>query len=420
MNITKLSWSYLKAKPLNTLLNVILFTLGIAIIVVLLLFSKQLENKLNQNTKGIDLVVGAKGSPLQIILCSIFHIDFPTGNILLQEAEQLTKNRQVKSVIPLALGDSYGGYRIVGTSRDYPALYQMELELGSWWTKDMEVTLGYNVAKQLGLEIGAEFEGQHGLTDDGHSHGEILYKVVGSLKRSGSVMDNLIFTNVQSVWAVHEHENEHEELHSHSEGDTTNAIASRVIPNLQLHEEDSLKEITSLLIKYRSPMGAIQLPRYINGNTNMQAASPAFEAARLFSLIGVGVEVIQGFAYIIIFIAMLSIFIALYNSLKERKYDLAIMRSMGATKTKLFISVILEGIWITLLGSLFGTLLGHLTIEGINILVPTTSETGITGRIFLEEELLLLVAGLLVGLIAAVIPAIQVFRTDISGILAKG
>ena len=111
---------------------------------------------------------------------------------------------------------------------------------------------------------------------------------------------------------------------------------SKLIPGLDLNSIDSTTQITSLLIQFRSPMGAVMLPRMINQNTSMQAASPAFESARLFSIVGVGVDVVQGFAIIIVIIAALSIFIALYNSLKERKYDLAIMRSMGATQSQLF------------------------------------------------------------------------------------
>ena len=119
MSMFSLVWNYLKAKPLNTVLNIILLALGIAMITVLLLFNNQLQVKISTNAKGIDLVVGAKGSPLQLILCNIFQIDFPTGNIKLSEAEKVVRHRMVKKAIPLALGDNYKGYRIVGTKRTY-------------------------------------------------------------------------------------------------------------------------------------------------------------------------------------------------------------------------------------------------------------------------------------------------------------
>ena len=133
MSIFSLVWSYLRAKPLNTALNIFLLSLGVSVITLLLVVSRQLEQRVEDNTRGIDLVVGAKGSPLQLILCNVFHIDFPTGNINLGEAEKLANHRLVKSAIPLALGDSYMNFRIIGTSTAYPELYKGELQSGNWW-----------------------------------------------------------------------------------------------------------------------------------------------------------------------------------------------------------------------------------------------------------------------------------------------
>jgi len=175
-----------------------------------------------------------------------------------------------------------------------------------------------------------------------------------------------------------------------------------------------------MLIKYRSPMAAIQLPRMVNENTSMQAAAPAFETARLFSLIGTGAEVGTWFAYIIIFIAALSIFIALYNSIKERKYDLAIMRSLGAGPRLLFMSIILEGLLLTLGGCLLGYLVGHITVEAIAIALPEAARSGITGLVWIDAEWYILPAGIILGIVASVLPAITVFRTDISSTLSKG
>src|SRR6185436_2529910 len=121
---------------------------------------------------------------------------------------------------------------------------------------------------------------------------------------------------------------------------THNFIPSPLVPSVA--KGDSVREVTSVLLQYRSPMAAVQLPRLINSQSSLQAASPAFETARLFSILGVGVEVLMSFAYVLILISGLSIFIALYNSLKERRYDLAIMRSMGASRTKLFVIILLE------------------------------------------------------------------------------
>jgi putative ABC transport system permease protein len=414
MSLITLVWNYLKARPLNTAINIILLSLGIAVITILLLFNKQLEQKITENSRGIDLVVGAKGSPLQLILCNIFHMDYPTGNIKLAEAEKIAKNRLVKKAIPLALGDSYQAYRIIGTNQLYADLYKATLASGDWWTRDLEVTIGANVAEVTKLTIGDQFASAHGLLDGGHAHNEHQYIVKGILKRSNTVLDNLILTNIESVWQMHEEGGEEH----HEEVDTTDSsfIPSPLIPAVA--KGDSTKEITSMLIQYRSPMGAIQLPRLVNSKSSMQAASPAFETARLFSILGVGVEILLAFGYVLVVVSGLSIFIALYNSLKERRYDLAIMRSMGASRTKLFVSIVMEGGLLTFLGSVIGLLMGHGVLMILSTMVEETRKAGISGLVFYDEEWIILVGSLLLGIVCSIIPAIQAYRTDISKVLA--
>lgn len=409
MNLLTLILSYLKARPLNTLLNILLLSLGIAVITILLVFSNQMKEKISDNTKGIDLVVGAKGSPLQLILSTVFHIDYPTGNIKLTEADRLAKHRLVKSAIPLALGDSYQNFRIVGTNRAYAELHRAELAGGVWWTADLEVVVGATAARMLELKIDDTFSSAHGLSKEGHAHDENPFVVKGILKPTNGPLDNLILTNVASIWRVHD---------THGEGQNIDSIrtTSGLVPSAMA--QDSTLEITSLLIKYRNPIAAIQLPRYINGQTNMQAASPAFEAARLFSILGVGVELMTGFAYVLIFISALSIFIALYNSLKERQYDLAIMRSMGASRIKLIVITQLEGITLTVAGSVCGLALGHGVLFLFTAVLEESQRTGISAWVFYKEEGYLLLGSLVLGVLCSLIPSIQAYRTDIHKVLA--
>ncbi|MFT6971577.1 MAG: putative ABC transport system permease protein [Roseivirga sp.] len=413
MNLFTLSWKYLRDKPLNTFLNVLLMSLGVAIILVLLILNTQLGDSLGKNKRGIDLVVGAKGSPLQLILANVYHIDFPTGNIKLDEAKNLMRNRLIKSSIPLALGDNYRGFRIVGTNHDYVNLYEGSLASGELWQYNLDCVIGSKVAQQLELKVGDVFFGAHGMSVPDLEHDEASYKVVGVLAPSGAVLDNLILTNIESVWQVHDHaETDSVDVHDHSP-----VLGSAFKTGLPLGDEED--EITALLLQFRSAMGAVQLPRMINSNTNMQAASPAFETQRLFSLLGVGVNMIKSFAYIIIVIAGLSIFISLYNALKDRKYDLAIMRSLGASRTKLFIHVILEGVLITVLGGILGFFLGHGLVEVLVSYYDKSEEIGITGMVIVSNEFTVLVLSVGVGIVAALIPALNAYRTDISKVLAQ-
>lgn len=399
MSPLKISWKSLWSKPLSASLNIMLVAFGTGILTLLLLASTQIEEKLNNNSKDIDLVVGAKGSPLQLILSSIYYIDFPTGNIPLKEANELSHNPFVKRATPLALGDNYNGVRIVGTDSNFISLYGLKIKHGKFWVKDLEATIGINVAKEQNLKVGDTFYGAHGLTNNSDVHKDHPYKVVGILTPQHNVTDNLILTNIASVWEMHE-----------EEGKKENGKGKM--------EDVEDREITALLIQYRSPMSVAMFPRMVNQMTSLQSASPAMESTRLFSLIGVGVDTLQWFAVLIMFIAAISVFINLYNSLKERNYDLAIMRTLGASRTKLFIIVILEGLLLTIAGTIVGILIGHVVLELIGN-YQESSQAKLSGKIFITSELYLLLAGLGIGIFASALPALQAYRSNISKILAK-
>ena len=401
MNIGTISLSYLRARPLNTFLILMLLALGTATITLLLLASAQLEERMGRDARGIDLVVGAKGSPMQLILSAIYHLDIPTGNIPLAAAEALGKRKPlVKKTIPLSLGDSAKGFRIVGSNHDYVAHYGASVAAGRLWEKSMEAVIGADVAKRLGWGVGASFTGSHGMEEGGSHHGEHPFAIVGVLARSGTVLDRVILTSLESVWDVH------------ARADTPQG--ERVKP---LEEEG--KEITALLIQYGSPLAVMQLPRFVNVQTEMQAASPAFESARLFNLLGVGFDVVRGFAAVLIISAAVSVFVALYNALRERRYDLAIMRTLGASRAKLMGLMIAEGVLLALLGALIGIVLGHLLTEALGLLLSARQQVAITGWYWLDAELWLVALGIGVGLVAALIPALFAYRTDIGRTLAE-
>jgi putative ABC transport system permease protein len=406
MSILKLSWKYLKDKPLNTGLNVLLLALGLSIITVLLLVEEQFENKMNRDAAGIDMVIGAKGSPLQLVLSSVYHVDFPTGNIPLKEAQKVSRNRLIKNAIPMALGDNYEGFRIVGSNHDYLDLYRAELAAGSIWDKPFEVVIGNMVAKAKGFTVGDTFIGAHGIEAASHQHDQHPFKVVGILAPTNNVLDQLIITSVESVWYAHDDEIGQEKLNQY-------------VNKTGFPESDKNRELTTVLIAYRNPMAAIQLPRMINGRTSLQAASPTFEITRLFELLGIGVTVIKGLALLIIFIAGLGIFIALYNSLKERKYDLALMRAIGAAKSQLFLLILMEGLVLTLLGAVGGLLLGHFFLFFIVITNEQGLFSGLDAVTFIVNEWWILIYALIVGIVASIIPAWNAYKEDIAGQLSK-
>ena len=401
MNVASLSASYLRARPLQTALSLLLLSLSVAIIVLLLLVVTQLEERMMGDARGIDLVVGAKGSPMQLILAGIYHVDAPTGNIPLAAAESLAKHRMVKRAIPLALGDSWRGYRIVGAGKEYVDHYGARLSAGRLHEQPMEAVLGAEVAGRTGARVGTRFVGVHGIGGDGgHAHDDHPYTVVGVLERTGGVLDRLVLTSIESVWLVHE---EHHELETEEDR--------------KAMEED--REVTVLLVQYASPLAAAMLPRYINSQTELQAASPAYETARLFSIVGVGVEALRAFAAVLMIAAGLSVFIALYTALEERRYDLAVMRTLGASPRRLFGLLLVEGMVLALLGALIGLALGHVLTSALGAWLHSQQQYAVTGLAWLPEELWLVAAALCVGLLAALIPAWRAYRMDVSRTLAS-
>ena len=392
MTLAGISFAYLRSRPLAVALNLLLLALGVATITVLMLSTAQLEERMGRDARGIDLVAGAKGSPMQLVLSAVFHLDAPTGNIPLAEANALAKQRVVKKAIPLALGDSYRGFRIVGSSHDYPAHYGARVAEGRLWSAPMEATLGAEVATRTRLAPGAKFAGAHGLGEGGEEHESEPYQVVGVLAPTGTVLDRLVLTSIESVWEVHEH------------GAPAGAA----------------REITALLIQYASPLAAATLPRMVNATSSLQAASPAYESARLFRMIGVGVDLLRAFGAILMLAAGLSVFIALWNALEERRYDLAVMRMLGATPGRLMRLMLLEGCALAFAGGIAGIALGHVLTEALGVALRQTQQTAVTGWAWNWNEAWLLAASLAVGAIAALVPALRAYRSDVAPVLAEG
>ncbi|MDX1940367.1 MAG: FtsX-like permease family protein [Saprospiraceae bacterium] len=433
MNLLKLSWKNLTNKPLSMTLSLVLFALGVGLISLLLLLNKQLQDKFDKNLAGIDLVVGAKGSPLQLILCNMYHIDAPTGNVSIDEVKAFLNPRHplIKTTVPLSVGDSYKSYRIVGTNHTMLDLYNAKIGEGKLWEKPFEVTLGAEVASALKMKVGDKFFSSHGFVlDENLEHSDTEpFVVVGILQVTGSVIDQLILTPSQTTWLVHEHEEEGEagngepevgnepETHDSTEIHHDHKDYGDVNTPLMNFPE---KEITSVLVQFRARnYQALNMQRSINENTDLQAATPAIEINRLYAMMGVGEDALRALALVIIFVSGLSVFISLYSSLKERKYELALMRVMGSSPSKIFLLIVLEGIILAIVGFVIGIALSHIGMETLAGALKTSYRYSFSGAIFLKEELYLLGAALLIGFVAAVIPAIQASNTDISNTLAE-
>jgi putative ABC transport system permease protein len=400
MTLLKISWSNIKHKPLNTLLSIVLLSFGIGIISMMLLLKNQISEKFDRNIKDIDFVLAAKGSPLQSMLANIYHVDVPTGNIKVSEARRIIKNPMVAEAIPLAYGDNYEKFRIVGTNEKYPNHYGCSVVEGKLFAAPFEVTIGASVAHETGLKLGSTFTSVHGYdnaADDADAHHHQLFTVVGIFARSNSVIDNLILTPVETTWMVHEHPEE-------PTADSLSTDTTRAEPD---------REMTAYLIKKRNK-GAFGMLSKQTEDTTMQLANVAVENSRLMNNFGLGLSTITAIAIVIMVISFISIFISLFNSMRERRYELALMRTMGGTRTTLFALIIQEGLLLVVLGYAIGLLLSRVGLIVLSNFMKESFHYGLDNLAITSQELALLGLTLLVGLLASGIPARQALKIDIS------
>ena len=432
----------LKSRLSSTILAVLLTTFGISISIILVQFENHIKTRLNNDGKKIDIVVGAKGSPLQIVLSSIYHIDLPTGNIPYSSLETLSEDPLVDKVIPLALGDNWKNNRIVGTTYEYLEHYDAKLGKGRNWQKEFEVIAGSSVK----INLNQEFSGSHGLVDSNNSHDHGKYRVVGILKPTGTVLDRLLLTSLKSVLQIHgqdiednekhhhehdkhEHENHEHDKHENEkhEHDKHEYQLNKNKHKTDNHDHNSEQkgnsvnnnqdfiepEITSLLITTKSPIANINLPRSINKQTQLQAANPAFEITRLSAMLGIGSKSFKLLSIIIMLIAVLSIFTGLASNFENRLRDLAILRAIGYSKARVFKIISLEGIIIVIFGIIIGLCSSFLVFNLlVDIIAPLNNSNAKFN--FSIDIVIIICLVFLAGLFAAFFPAYKGSKVSVA------
>lgn len=403
MTLARISVFYLRKRALGTALNVALLAFGIAAVTLLLLASTQLEERIHRDARGIDLVVGAPGSQTQLILSAVYGLDAPAGSIGWNGVQEIASHRGVAKAIPLAMGDHYYGFRIVGTTHDYPAHHGAALVEGALWAGPLEAVFGADVAARLRPRIGSSFDASHSVPGSaGLPHPEAAYRVVGILGRTGTVIDRLVLTDVASYWKLHPTPPDPDE--------------GALIPEPPI---DSGARVTALLVQYDVSHAASEIPYLVN-ELGLQAAAPAHEARRLHGIISVGIDLLRGFAIVLMLSAALSIFIALYNGLNERRYDIAVMRTLGATGADVMGLLLFEGLLLALAGAVVGLALGHLLTTGFGIALSEAQQMAVSGWTWSVQELWIVALALLVGFVSALLPAWRAHEVDIAATLARG
>lgn len=412
MNAITLAIASIRSRPLHAGLCTAASAAGIALLCAVFLLSQAVATGFTRNAQGIDLVAGAKGSPLQLVLSAVYQADIPAGNIDMSDFETLRRNRHVRHAIPLALGDNYKGFRMVGTTPDYLALYHAEFASGGVFKQPFDTVAGADT----GLKLGDKFAVSHGFSansDDLHDYR--LYTITGVLKPTGTVLDKLLTTQVESVQQLHAHHDD-AQAHEHDAGTHKEDPAEAAAEAAMAHQ------VTAVLIKVRSPIDLLNLPREINRNSNIMAAVPSFEMAKLTENLGIGRQLVLVLGAGFVLLSALMLMASLASGLALRRYDLAVMRVLGASPFRLSATVIAEAMILSGIGALLGIVLGH----GVAFIAASSLDSlrGVIGAGMMIApqvmDLGFLFVGLIAGLLAALIPSVTAARTDIAGLLARG
>lgn len=394
MNLIKLSLKNLFFRPGRLFLTVVMISVGVALSSLSTSISTSVKTGLKKNIKDIDIVVGAKGSPAQLIFSSVYQLSEPGGNVDYNEIVALADNRLVNEVIEVYCGDSYHGSRIVGTSHRFLDLYDAHLAIGRLWNRTYEVVMGSQAAARQEAVVGDLIYVTHGTDGMGYTHEEFPFVVVGILKPTYSVMDKLVLTNLESMWEIHSTD------HTALEAD-----------NLQK------REVTAALVKLNQKNGKMSLLRTISQQTHLQGAVPVDELVDFEALLDMGNRIIQNIAAIFIALGIVSILIFMMSSVKAGSYEIALMRVMGATRTQVLCIILFEGLFIGIIVVVLGLVAAHTAMGAINPFLMVEFGSGMPFWQMDESEWVLIGLVLLFSILSTVIPAVLASRMNLSMLL---
>lgn len=435
MSLWRIAWSYLWNRKLTTCLTILSVALAVGLISAVLTLREETRKRFEEEGQAFDIVVGAKGSPLQLVLSSVYFMDTPTGNIPFEQYEAIKNDTEyVRAAFPIGMGDSYRGFRLVGTTED---LFEhtwvsplsgeerspFQLADGRIFEREMEAVLGALVARQTGLKVGDTFISTHGLMElpefvGGHDHADHPYRVVGILRPSNSPYDRAIFCSLQSIWAAHSPGHHHDHSHNPAQAQA-NAEADDADVKYEEWGRKPESMVTAVLVQLHSPAMRFQYEQMIRESTSVMPAIPINEIAKLYDqLLGTAKLVMLAVGYLVVVISSLSILIGLYLSILQRKRDLAIMRALGASSYEIFGAVLIEAFWVTLLGIACGWMLGSAVSHALGQYLAWRFGLVISAFNITQEEWVAFAVVALVGLLAGILPAWQAYRSDVARDLA--
>lgn len=412
--LLRIVWRDLTAKPLQSLVTMAIVALAIALTVTMILFAEGMHQGLVRATEPFDLIIGAKGSPVQLVLNTVFLQDTPIGNIGADLVAELAERPGVAAAIPMGFGDNYRGYRIVGTTE---AIFNqrtgvegppwLQMAAGRAFHAPFEAVVGAKAARDLGLKVGDQFTSVHGLSafEQSLAHRHNPYKTVGILKSLGGPYDQAILVSMESIWHIHDPAGQGRGAGEPSETATGYAA----------HEEHDEQEhgVTAILVKPKGYADAMRLYQQFQRENRAQMVFPAQVIIQFFDMMGQGEQVLQLIAVLVIAMTLLTVALTLYWAANSRSKEQAITRAIGANAGDIFRIILMEGAFIVIAGLGFGLVMGHTlfwTLAGI-LQQKTAVTIGLGGSV---KELYLVVSVAVFGLLASTAPAATAYRFEVA------
>ena len=402
--LLKIAWRSIQQRALASALTAVAMGLGVALVVAVLVIYAVIDQSFDRRAGGYELIVGKQGRPLQLVLNTAYYVGDSVGNIPYSYYTDLTEGPHafhVERAVPICMGHSYGeeGYPVVGTS---PEMFDLKYRRGkayefaegsSFKVDDLyHAVVGSAVASQQRWKIGTEFQAIHGTVATGGEAHDQKFEVVGILEPTGTPNDRALFVNFRGFIAIHCDESEHDHAHA---ADEITAILVCIDPN--------------------SIRGAEKVAHEINKGSVAQAAIPTRVIDEfLRSVIGNIQLVLLIMAVLIVVVAGIGIMVSIYNSMSDRRREIAIMRALGAGRLTVMIVILMESILLSLGGGLLGLLLGHGLIAVLSPVI--VEQTGVAvGLLHFRPIELILIPGLIaLASLVGYLPAVAAYRTDVA------
>lgn len=409
----------LSRHALSTTVTVLSTALASGLVMAVVSITDQAEEAFTGGSVGFDAVLGGRGSKLQLVLNTVFHLQTSPGNLPWSTYEAIVEDPRIDLAIPYALGDNYKGFRIVGTTEELFTRFELEpgrpFELAPggrvFDARTREAVIGSTVARATGLRVGDHFEPYHGMTFDPHRHEEAhvheeAYLVVGILAPTNTPNDSVLWIPIEGLFRMEGHQ-------LRGSGELYEAQKGQAIP-------DEHKEISAVMLAFKDPRTGFALDEEINkrGKQATLAWPIADSMAEFFAQLGWIVRVLTLVAWLVALVAAGSILTSIYNAMNERRREFAVLRALGARRGTVFSAIVGEAATIALLGSLAGYALyaGIFALAGALV----RSETGVVLSWTFHPILVLTpLAMLALGAIAGLLPARKAYSTDVAATLAQ-